>query len=117
MTRDRSLFSIVLLLLATAAGWSAATGCLDSTSPAATTSSETPVRVDKTASSATSGVESAATSSVSENGASDAPRQQALRDISFDTIKFDMPKDAAFKRTMITPAIEKMGNTKIRIRG
>ena len=112
MTRDRSLFSIALLLLAAAAGLNATTGCFDSTSPAATTSSETPARADKTASSATSTAESATT-----NIASNAPRQQALRDISFDTIKFDMPKDAAFNRTMITPAIEKISNTKIRIRG
>ena len=42
---------------------------------------------------------------------------QATRDITFDTIKFDMLKDGPFERSMITPAIEKLGNSKVRIRG
>ena len=40
MTRDRSLLSIVSLLIAAVAGLGAATGCFDSSSPAATTSNE-----------------------------------------------------------------------------
>jgi hypothetical protein len=44
-------------------------------------------------------------------------KSQAARDITFDTIKFDMQKEAPFERSMITPAIEKLGNSKVRIRG
>ncbi len=40
-----------------------------------------------------------------------------MRDISFDAIKFDMQKDEPFRRALITPAIEKIDNSKIRIRG
>ena len=113
MTRDRSLLSIVSLLIAAVAGLSASTGCFDSSSPAATTSNEPPpARTERATGSAAAAEETAST-----NPASDVPRRQAVRDISFDTIKFDMQKDAAFKRTMITPAIEKIDNTKIRIRG
>jgi hypothetical protein len=43
--------------------------------------------------------------------------RQPTRDITFDTIKFDMQKEEPFLRTMITPAIEKLANSKIRIRG
>ncbi len=43
--------------------------------------------------------------------------KQPLRDISFDTIKFEMQKDDPFARSMITPAIEKLDGAKIRIRG
>jgi hypothetical protein len=43
--------------------------------------------------------------------------QKPARDITFDTIKFEMQKDEPFKRSMITPAIEKLDNSKIRIRG
>jgi hypothetical protein len=32
-------------------------------------------------------------------------------------IKFEMQKEAPFERSMITPAIEKLGNSKVRIRG
>jgi len=44
-------------------------------------------------------------------------KSQAARDITFDTIKFDMQKEAPFEPSMITPAIEKLGNSKVRIRG
>jgi hypothetical protein len=45
------------------------------------------------------------------------PRQMPIRDITFDNVKFNMQKDEAFKRSMITPAIEKLDRTPIRIRG
>jgi hypothetical protein len=43
--------------------------------------------------------------------------QRPTRDVTFDTIKFDMQKEEPFKRSMITPAIERLENSKIRIRG
>jgi len=43
--------------------------------------------------------------------------QKRARDITFDTIKFDMQKDEPFQRSMITPAIEKLDKAKICIRG
>lgn len=39
------------------------------------------------------------------------------RDVTFDTIKFEMDKEEPFQRSMITPAIEKLFGTRIRIRG
>jgi hypothetical protein len=44
-------------------------------------------------------------------------QQRPTRDVTFDTIKFDMQKEEPFKRAMITPAIERLENSKIRIRG
>jgi hypothetical protein len=44
-------------------------------------------------------------------------RSQAIRDITFDTVKLDMKKEDAFKRSLITPAIEKLDGSRIRIRG
>lgn len=38
-------------------------------------------------------------------------------DISFDAIKFNMEKEQPFARSMITPTIEKLTDSKIRIRG
>lgn len=110
---DRRLVSVqrvglgAIVALALAPCWFAAGGCADRTSPAAmTTTSEAATRTESTADS-TANVEPAAVK----------PDQQRARDISFDTIKFDMQKDEPFQRKMITPAIEKIGNTKIRIRG
>lgn len=40
-----------------------------------------------------------------------------IADISFDDIKFDMEKGAAFERSMLTPKIEALDGRKIRIRG
>jgi hypothetical protein len=75
------------------------TGCNEQSSPAAVASNSTP----------------------SENV---APKQLAgdagkkpTRDITFDTIKFDMQKDEPFKRSMITPAIQRLEDSRIRIRG
>ncbi|HEY2881159.1 MAG TPA: DUF3299 domain-containing protein [Pirellulales bacterium] len=45
------------------------------------------------------------------------PAKQPARDITFDAVKFDMKKEAPFERSMITPAIEKLTNKKIRVRG
>ncbi|HEV3416351.1 MAG TPA: DUF3299 domain-containing protein, partial [Pirellulales bacterium] len=42
---------------------------------------------------------------------------QAIRDISFDAVKLNMKKGDSFKRTLITPAIEKLDGNRIRIRG
>lgn len=40
-----------------------------------------------------------------------------IADISFDDIKFDMEKGAAFERSMLTPNIEALDGRKVRIRG
>jgi hypothetical protein len=40
-----------------------------------------------------------------------------VRDIPFDAIKFNIEKDQPFVRSMITPTIEKLTDSKIRIRG
>ena len=40
-----------------------------------------------------------------------------IKDITFDSIKFEMKKGTAWKREMLTPEIEKLENQSIRIRG
>lgn len=46
-----------------------------------------------------------------------APKR--IKNVSFDDIKFEMkkPKSRKFKRSMLTPAIEKLDDTPVRIRG
>lgn len=44
-------------------------------------------------------------------------RAEPPRNISFDKVKFDMQKGTPFERKMLTPEIEKLVGTKIRIRG
>ncbi len=39
------------------------------------------------------------------------------RDVTFDDIKFDIKKDAPFKREMLTEKIEKLAGNSIKIRG
>ncbi|HZZ71515.1 MAG TPA: DUF3299 domain-containing protein [Pirellulales bacterium] len=39
------------------------------------------------------------------------------RDVTFDDLKFDMKKEDPFVRKMLTPKIEKLDGTRIRIRG
>lgn len=46
-----------------------------------------------------------------------AVEHQAVRDVNFDTIKFDIQKEQPFERSMLTPEIEKLQNTAVRIRG
>ena len=46
-----------------------------------------------------------------------APAGGPMRDITFDDIKFDMQKEDPFERKMLTPKIEKLDGTRIRIRG
>jgi hypothetical protein len=43
--------------------------------------------------------------------------KKPTRDISFDTIKFDMKKEDPFEQKMLTPTVKKLVNNKIRIRG
>lgn len=104
-------------------------GCIDSRSPASTSTSELE-RVESTASqsappenagspknpSQVAGHSSTAQpSTASQQTASRRPTR--IRSISFDDIKFEMDKDAKFERSMLTPAIEKLNGTKIRVRG
>jgi hypothetical protein len=44
-------------------------------------------------------------------------RGKSVREISFDTIKFDIDKGQSFERSMLTPEIEKLEGARIRIRG
>jgi len=39
------------------------------------------------------------------------------KDVTFDDIKFDIKKDAPFKRSMLTEKIEKLADSSIKIRG
>jgi hypothetical protein len=54
-------------------------------------------------------------SAVSRAAAS--PSRKGTREISFDTIKFDMEKGEPFERSMLTDAIEKLNGVRVRIRG
>ena len=80
------------------------TGCSDTSSPAA------PPPAMMAASSSDAG------NSPPVNSAGDESKKPA-RDVTFDTIKFEMQKDEPFQRAMITPAIERLDKSKIRIRG
>lgn len=46
-----------------------------------------------------------------------APKSSTPKNITFDTVKFDMKKEDPFKRSMLTPAIEALDGQKVRIRG
>lgn len=43
--------------------------------------------------------------------------RKTTREITFDTLKFDIEKGQPFKRTMLTPAVEKLEGRRVRIRG
>jgi len=45
------------------------------------------------------------------------PLKQAIVDLSFDDIKFEMEKTDPFERSLLTPKIEKLLGRRIRIRG
>jgi hypothetical protein len=49
--------------------------------------------------------------------AADAAPAGKVKDLSFDDLKFEMEKEAPFVRTLLTPKIEQLAGTKIRIRG
>jgi hypothetical protein len=46
-----------------------------------------------------------------------AKKAGAVKDVTFDDVKFDMKKGDPFKRSMLTDKIEKLNGTNIRIRG
>ncbi len=116
-------------------------GCQDATAPAASPSTPEPNYSTATslsartstpsASSTASTSSSTAAATTSSSGAANSPsmdkprpsrpavasRNQAIRDVSFDTVKLDMKKGDPFKRSLITPAIEKLEGARIRIRG
>ena len=50
-------------------------------------------------------------------GRSTRNSRSAIRNVTFDDIKFDMKKGAPFKRTMLTKKVEKLHGAPIRIRG
>jgi hypothetical protein len=91
------------LLLSAFLMWVAAAGCNERSSPAAIpVASASNSREDRSA---------------EASGPAPKSEQRPTRDITFDTIKFDMQKEEPFKRSMITPAIERLDQSKIRIRG
>jgi hypothetical protein len=113
-------------------------GCGDSSLPAASrsppdpinsiaTTAETPAASASTSTTATTAAAAstattaaAATPTSPDKRPSPRPaaaRSQAIRDITFDTVKLDMKKGDPFKRSLITTAIEKLDGGRIRIRG
>ena len=119
MTRERSslLFGSACSAFACSIFF---TGCADRSSPAATTVNVPPVARANAEVKPASEAKQAVDSTVGKPGApaiATAQTDQRAHDISFDNIKFEMQKDEPFRREMITPAVEKIGNTKIRIRG
>ncbi len=106
--------SLLVLFLLTAAG------CQDSTLPAAAQ----PVSPRPSTSAASTGTSStvAAKSPAAEpahpaSSAAQLVRPQAVREITFDTVKLNMKKEDPFTRSLITPAIEKLDGAKVRVRG
>jgi len=107
-----------------------ASGCSERSSPAAPATASNATNANSQGTVPTSTVENVAASAgvadaksdgktdVTASPAEAAPsKPQVTRDITFDAIKFEMQKEEPFMRSMITPAIEKLNNTKIRIRG
>jgi hypothetical protein len=115
-----------------------AAGCGDSSLPAASRSAPDPSEASaitatvaaKRAATSTSSTAATATAASTATTASiaaaaerpsprptAASRSQAIRDITFDIVKLDMKKEDPFKRSLITPAIEKLDGSRIRIRG
>jgi hypothetical protein len=95
-------------------------GCQDSTLPAAAQ----PVATRPSSSVSSAGTNStvAAKSPSAETArptpsAAQSLRPQALREITFDTVKLNMKKEDPFKRSLITPAIDKLDGGRVRIRG
>jgi hypothetical protein len=98
----------------------AVTGCQDSTLPAAAQ----PVVPHPSPSVPSTGTNSAAaaTGAASDStrttpSAAHPVRPQAIREITFDTVKLNMKKEDPFARSLITPAVEKLDGAKVRIRG
>src|SRR5262249_45660529 len=116
---DNGLWLLLAALLI--GGALSSSGCSERASPAASpTSMSKPMASSGNADSSpavqTSIVEKADV--VAAAPAESATTKSAVaRDITFDTIKFDMKKEDPFERKMLTPAIEKLANNKVRIRG
>jgi hypothetical protein len=110
------LVSAALLMV----GLFSATGCQDSTLPAAA-QPDSPRPAPSVASTNTNSNVATKTPAVeSAHPAASATRParvQALREITFDTVKLNMKKEDPFTRSLITPAIEKLDGAKVRIRG
>src|SRR4051812_23636807 len=103
---------IVVSAAIAACGFAALTlGCADRTSPAAVTSSDAPAVAATSESKSNADVQPVA------KAKADTPtaRAQAPRDITFDTVKLDMQKEDPFRRALITPAIERLHGSKVRI--
>ncbi|HEV2970075.1 MAG TPA: DUF3299 domain-containing protein [Pirellulales bacterium] len=123
--RGRGSFPIPLLRLVLAANIALASlivcvaGCQDSRLPAASRPVSEPA--DRSGSAIPSGASDQAvprTGAPQTGQAAPTPvRPQAIRDISFDAVKLNLKKGDPFKRTLITPAIEKLDGSRIRIRG
>src|SRR5262249_3876883 len=120
MTQDNlvpSRFSILPAGIAVAIACILATsGCTDRSSPAATTTiaqSDQQTSIDAKLDKSSSSTESAK----SAEGENSNSTKQSTQEVSFDNIKFDMQKEAPFQRTLLTPAIERLNNSNIRIRG
>ncbi len=123
---QKAAAKMTLLAVIAACGFAGTAGCADRSSPAAMTSSGA---IPAASSKPAADMPQSAARSNDNPSSSDSPaKPQAAsakpdgsrlpaRDITFDTVKFDMQKDEPFVRKMITPAIEKLASSKIRIRG
>jgi hypothetical protein len=116
-----------------------AAGCQESTAPAASRSTPEPnyssaksispadpPRSTSTATASTSTTAQPLSSTSASQPSVDKPasprsavaaRNQAIRNITFDTVKLDMKKGDPFKRSLITPTIERLDGARIRVRG
>ena len=100
-TRGRDSFFRVAACAAAAILLAARAGCQESAAPAAAQPSFAQGR-----STANAPVKTPVSS-----------RPQPIHDISFDNVKLDLKKGDPFKRSLITPAIQKLDGNRIRIRG
>ncbi|GAA5509284.1 DUF3299 domain-containing protein [Novipirellula caenicola] len=101
--------SLVVLLTFSLIGISAATADADSpkTASTATETSKTATPAEKLADERTKGVVERKSSEAS----------LAKGDITFDDLKFDIEKDAAFEKSALTPEVKRLDGVKVKLRG
>jgi hypothetical protein len=93
-------------------------GCQDSSLPAASRPISEPAEQSGSGEKTAPPTSVQQTHPVTPSPATSTPaRPQAIRDISFDAVKLNLKKGDPFKRSLITPAIEKLDGNRIRIRG
>ncbi len=92
-------------------------GCSESSSPASQATVAKPPADVKSVGDANAPRGQASDTKPAAAKSGSAPPPGYVRDVTFDTVKFNMKKEDPFQRSMLTAAIEAMDGSRIRIRG